>query len=58
MLDTYKYILEKVSFDKDIFRNELNKAMSSLKKEEAIDLFRWCKITFDEMLTRDLDKKK
>lgn len=50
MLEMYKYILEKVSFDKDIFRKELKKALKSLKPEEAKKLIGWCKTSFDEQL--------
>jgi hypothetical protein len=58
MLEMYKYILSKVSFDREIFRKELNKALNSLNREEAIQLFRWCRISFDARLMEHVSAKK
>ena len=41
----YKSILRKVSFDADLFRKELNKALIVLSKKEGIMLYRWA-LTF------------
>jgi hypothetical protein len=51
----YKYILGKVSFDKNIFKKELNKALTSLEYNDCISLLRWCRITFDEQLVKELE---
>jgi hypothetical protein len=49
----YKYILGKVSFDKNIFKKELNKAMNNLPQDEAVKFIKWCKISFDHELLND-----
>lgn len=54
MFEMYKYILEKVSFDKDIFRKELKKALKVLKPEEAKKLVGWCRTSFDEKLINSI----
>ena len=41
MLKLTKYVLEKVSFDKGLFKKELIKATKALKKEELILLYTW-----------------
>jgi hypothetical protein len=53
MLEMYKYILGKVSFDKVIFKKELNKALKTLQKEEADTLKKWCVISFDDQLIKE-----
>ena len=58
MFEMYKYILGKVSFDKDIFQKELKKAVSVLKKEEADALIGWCRISFDEQLVKSAVAEK
>ncbi|MCW3070373.1 MAG: hypothetical protein JWO44_263 [Bacteroidetes bacterium] len=58
MFEMYKYILGKVSFDKDIFQKELKKAVSALKKEEADALIGWCRISFDEQLVKSVVGEK
>ncbi|MEZ4798759.1 MAG: hypothetical protein R2809_03060 [Flavobacteriales bacterium] len=42
MLDFCKEILVKVSFDRFLFRKELNKAIKRLKTEELKSLYQWC----------------
>ena len=37
----YKSVLRKVSFHPDLFKKELNKAISSLPLEEGLRLYRW-----------------
>lgn len=37
----YKSVLRKVSFHPDLFKKELNKAVSSLPSEEGFRLHRW-----------------
>jgi hypothetical protein len=46
MLELTKHILQRVSFDKILFRKELTKALKWLKKEEALLLQAWCISTF------------
>lgn len=47
MLELTKHILQRVSFDKFLFRKELTKALKWLKKEEALMLQAWCIATFN-----------
>ena len=46
MFEYTKQILTKVSFDKNLFRKELTKAMRVLKKDERRLLKIWCVATF------------
>ena len=46
MFEYTKQILTKVSFDKNLFRKELTKAMGVLKKDERRLLKIWCVATF------------
>ncbi len=46
MLRFCKAVLQKVSFDKILFKKELKKSISWLKKEELIMLKIWCLATF------------
>ncbi|CAN5628376.1 hypothetical protein BH11BAC1_BH11BAC1_27600 [soil metagenome] len=46
MFEYTKQILTKVSFDKNLFRKELTKAMQILKKDERRLLKIWCVATF------------
>ena len=41
MLEYFKIILDKVSFDKKLFRKEYRKSLSSLTKDEANQLKDW-----------------
>lgn len=49
MYELTKHILEKVSFDKSLFRKELIKARKFLKKEELLLLRLWCLATFGHL---------
>ena len=49
MLDMSKTILEKVSFDKILFRKELSKAVQWLKPHEKMVLKVWALATFGHM---------
>ena len=42
MLNYFKKILEKVSFDRNLFEKELKKAIKSLVAEEVEELRKWC----------------
>ena len=53
MLEFCKQVLLKVSFDKELFKKELKKMISLLKKEEVIMLQLWCIATFGHQY-RDL----
>ena len=37
----YKSVLRKVSFHPDLFKKELNKAISYLSSEEGVRLYKW-----------------
>ena len=42
-LDYYKLILEKVSFDPQLFKKEFKKAISSIEQHERDQLLEWMK---------------
>ncbi len=46
MFELSKKILEKVSFDKTLFRKELIKAAKWLKPDEKVMLMMWCLATY------------
>lgn len=46
MFELSKKILQKVSFDKMLFRKELVKAYKWLRPEERMLLYAWCLSTF------------
>jgi hypothetical protein len=46
MLEYFKMILQKVSFDISLFRIELKKALQSLTVDDRNELKRWCIQTF------------
>ncbi len=48
MYELSKNILEKVSFDKTLFRKELIKAVKWLKPDEKVLLMIWCAATFGD----------
>lgn len=48
MLEYSKLVLEKVSFNKDLFRKELEKSKRSLGDDEILLLQRWCTSSFHE----------
>ena len=49
MLEYFKLILSKVSFDKNLFEKELKKAIRSLLPKEIIALKDWCYRKFGNM---------
>jgi len=51
MLEFSKQILQKVSFDRQLFSKELKKAIQWLKQEEATVLKIWCLATFGHVYT-------
>tara|TARA_B100000242_G_C42968496_1_gene449333 strand:+ start:380 stop:565 length:186 start_codon:yes stop_codon:yes gene_type:complete len=48
MLEFTKKILSKVSFDKDLFKKELNKSTKWMSKNELLQLKIWSLITFSQ----------
>ena len=46
MFEMSKLILQRVSFDKKLFRKELSKALKWLKPKERILLYGWCLTQF------------
>lgn len=48
MLEYTKTILQKVSFNRELFRKELLKSKRWLRREELILLQAWCLVTFNE----------
>jgi hypothetical protein len=56
MLEYFKMILKKVSFDKRLFEKELRKAIATLVRNEIDDLRRWCYAQFAESYRPVLDK--
>jgi len=49
MLKYTKTVLQKVSFNRDLFKKELQKSLRWLRKDEAIVLQTWCVINFGTM---------
>ncbi len=47
MLEYFKTILSKVSFDKRLFEKELKKAIKALVRDEIDQLKEWCYKKFD-----------
>jgi len=45
-LEYYKFILERVSFDADLFEKEFKKAISNLPQDEASQLKLWVKSNY------------
>jgi hypothetical protein len=48
MLEYTKTVLQKVSFNRELFAKELRKAFKWLKKEELVLLQAWCIATFSD----------
>lgn len=46
MLKYTKTVLQKVSFNKDLFKKELQKSLRWLRKDEVRVLQTWCVLTF------------
>ncbi len=56
MLDYFKLILQKVSFDPYLFEKELGKSIKELIKEDLIDLKEWCYENFENRYDQILKK--
>jgi ribosomal protein S19 len=48
MLEYTKTVLEKVSFNRELFKKELQKSKKFLKEEEVELLRNWCRMSFTE----------
>ncbi len=48
MLEYFKTVLSKVSFDKRLFEKELKKALNALIPDEVTQLRDWCYARFSE----------
>ena len=46
MLELSKHVLQKVSFDRELFKKELRKSLRWIKPEERVPLKAWCMATF------------
>ncbi len=46
MLELSKQILQKVSFDRKLFKKELKKSLRWIKPQEHLQLRAWCLATF------------
>lgn len=49
MLEYVKLILSKVCFDKILFEKELIKGLKVLKRDELLQLKKWCRKSFPDM---------
>ncbi len=56
MLEYFKTILSKVSFDRWLFEKELKKAIKSLVPDEIMTLRDWCYDQFGQVYQAILDK--
>ena len=56
MLEFKKRILQKVSFDLELFEKELSKAAKWLMDDELIELKSWCHETFSDRYQAIIDK--
>jgi uncharacterized protein YjhX (UPF0386 family) len=54
MFEFSKKILEKVSFDKLLFRKELGKAIKRIKPDEKTVLKVWCLATFGHQYQEEI----
>ena len=57
MLEYFKLILSKVSFDKRLFERELRKAIKSLWEEELAQLKKWCYQEFGQIYGPIIDRQ-
>ncbi len=54
MFELSKKILEKVSFDKMLFRKELKKAIAWIQPSEKVLLKVWCLTTYGQLYAEDI----
>ena len=48
MLEFAKKVLQNVSFDRDLFRKELRKAIRFMGRQDSLVLYTWCILNFGE----------
>ncbi len=46
MVELSKHVLQKVSFDRELFKKELRKSLKWIKPEEWVPFKAWCLATF------------
>ena len=56
MLDYFKLILHKVSFNKDLFEKELSKALKALVPQDVEKLREWCYQKFQHLYGEILNR--
>jgi hypothetical protein len=56
MLEYFKTILSRVSFDKMLFEKELSKAVKALVPEELMEFKNWCYAQFGDLYQSVLNK--
>jgi hypothetical protein len=49
MLEYAKVILPIMSFNKDLFKNELKKCIGRLEEDQIQELYKWCNKNFKEI---------
>lgn len=57
MLEYFKIILSKVSFDRRLFERELRKAIKSLVEDELNELRKWCYDQFGQIYGPIIDRQ-
>ena len=57
MLEYFKTILKKVSFDRRLFEKELRKAIKSVLRDELSELKRWCYDNFGHLYENVLEEQ-
>lgn len=57
MLEYFKTILSKVSFDRRLFEKELRKAIKTLVEKEVEDLKKWCYEQFGHIYGPVIDRQ-
>ena len=57
MLEYFKTILKKVSFDRKLFEKELRKAIKSVLRDELSELKRWCYDNFGHLYENVLEEQ-
>lgn len=57
MLEYFKIILAKVSFDRRLFEKELRKAIKSLVDKELEELKKWCHEQFGQVYGPVIDRQ-
>jgi hypothetical protein len=56
MLDYVKVILQKVSFNEQLFEKELRKGLKALLREDVLELKKWCYEQFGDSYLQVLNQ--